>query len=626
MRFLSPLSLAWLGLLVPLVLLYVLKRRRDEKKVASTMLWEQALEDLRAESPFKRLMPNLLLLLQALAIIFAAVALARPVGVGGVPDGAQIAVVIDTSASMAATHGDGTTRLAQAKRRVRDLIDGLPPGGALMIVSAGGEPVVTRALSRDRDALFSALDALEVEGGGSDLEEAVAVSSERLRDAPSGSRVVVLTDRAADGSIDLAATVPLTLISVVDEGGREPENTAIVSADAHPRATEESPDRTELFLRVARFGATPADVFVTARVEGRGLVASRRVTIAAGETESILMTADLPPDPDGRAAVLTFAIESDATDDLALDDLAVIPSPAARRVPVFLVGDAPSSVRRVFRADRGVELYATSLERLAQREEPLTGLVVYAGEVPSEPPPGPSMVIAPTEDAVFGATLAAAVEQPEIIQWAETDDALRFVSFADVHLRSARPIESSSVTSLAELRSGPVIARQVRSDGETTLVSFDPDQTDWPRRPSFVVFFRNVLESARQRLREGGVAASALGQPLRVPVAEGAEVEVVSPSGRRYTAVSRGGLAVVDVDAVAGVFQVDADGRSLHALRNLLNPEESELRPRLEIAEHGEELVARASGATTPRESWPYFVFALLLLIAIEAFVSTRRA
>ena len=69
MELLSPWSLAWLGLLGPLVLLYVLKRRRQEREVGSTLLWELALRDLRAERPWKRLVPHLSLLLQALVLI-----------------------------------------------------------------------------------------------------------------------------------------------------------------------------------------------------------------------------------------------------------------------------------------------------------------------------------------------------------------------------------------------------------------------------------------------------------------------------------------------------------------------------------------------------------------------------
>src|SRR6478736_5819992 len=94
---LSPISLAWLGLLVPLVLLYVLKRRRETRIVGSTLLWELAMRDMRAERPWQRLVPHLSLLLQALVLILGAIALARPAGAGQVPTGARVAVVVDTS-------------------------------------------------------------------------------------------------------------------------------------------------------------------------------------------------------------------------------------------------------------------------------------------------------------------------------------------------------------------------------------------------------------------------------------------------------------------------------------------------------------------------------------------------
>jgi len=91
MDLLSPLQLAWLGLLGPLIILYILKRRRQVREIGSTLLWEAALRDLRAERPWKRLVPHLSLLLQALVIVAGAIALARPAGAGRVPRGARIA-------------------------------------------------------------------------------------------------------------------------------------------------------------------------------------------------------------------------------------------------------------------------------------------------------------------------------------------------------------------------------------------------------------------------------------------------------------------------------------------------------------------------------------------------------
>ena len=186
MSFLSPLSLAWLGLLVPLVLLYVLKRRREARVVGSTLLWELAQRDMRAERPWQRLVPHLSLLLQALVLVLGALALARPTGGTTVPAGARVTVVVDTSASMAAREEEGT-RMDLARAALRAIARELPPGGELSIVEAAAEPNVVVSATADPVRLETAIAALAVRGGAAALEAAVALAAERLHDAPERS-------------------------------------------------------------------------------------------------------------------------------------------------------------------------------------------------------------------------------------------------------------------------------------------------------------------------------------------------------------------------------------------------------------------------------------------------------
>ncbi|MGE4633172.1 MAG: BatA domain-containing protein, partial [Planctomycetota bacterium] len=78
MSWIAP-TMFWFLLLVPAVLLlWFLKIRRTETVVASTVLWNRALQDERVRSPFQRLIRNLVLLLQLLAVMLAVFALARP--------------------------------------------------------------------------------------------------------------------------------------------------------------------------------------------------------------------------------------------------------------------------------------------------------------------------------------------------------------------------------------------------------------------------------------------------------------------------------------------------------------------------------------------------------------------
>src|SRR6266550_4321559 len=78
MSFLAPIALT-LGLLaVPIIVLYMLKLRRREVEVSSTLLWQLLLRDREANAPWQRLRRNLLLILQLLLLIALVLALARP--------------------------------------------------------------------------------------------------------------------------------------------------------------------------------------------------------------------------------------------------------------------------------------------------------------------------------------------------------------------------------------------------------------------------------------------------------------------------------------------------------------------------------------------------------------------
>ena len=63
MTFLSPIALLFGLLALPILLLYMLKLRRREVDVSSTLLWEMLLRDRQANAPWQRLKRNVLLFL-----------------------------------------------------------------------------------------------------------------------------------------------------------------------------------------------------------------------------------------------------------------------------------------------------------------------------------------------------------------------------------------------------------------------------------------------------------------------------------------------------------------------------------------------------------------------------------
>ncbi|NUQ01985.1 MAG: VWA domain-containing protein, partial [Armatimonadetes bacterium] len=176
MRLLNPWGLAWLALIVPLVLLYLLRLRRRELTVSSVLFWSQAIQDMQANTPLQRLQRNLLLYLQIGVVVLAALALARPAistpGLGG----AAVVVVLDGSASMAAREGS-RSRFELARERIGKLVDGLGRGDEAMLVLATDRAEVVHPWSSDRRALHRTLHGLAPTDLPSDLRDALTLAA-----------------------------------------------------------------------------------------------------------------------------------------------------------------------------------------------------------------------------------------------------------------------------------------------------------------------------------------------------------------------------------------------------------------------------------------------------------------
>ena len=100
----------------------------------STYLWTRSIEDLRVNSLWQRMRQSLLLFLQLLLIALVAIALLRPSWEGERLEKDRYIFLVDNSASMNATDV-APSRLAEAKRRVEQMLDEMDSGSEVMIIS-----------------------------------------------------------------------------------------------------------------------------------------------------------------------------------------------------------------------------------------------------------------------------------------------------------------------------------------------------------------------------------------------------------------------------------------------------------------------------------------------------------
>src|SRR5215207_6620036 len=248
MGLVTPVALGLAALSLPIIALYLLKIRRQEEIVSSTLLWDRVARDLEANQPWQRFRPNWLLFLQLLALLALVAALARPFLTAEAALGNATVVVIDVSASMGASD-DNPTRLDDARQEARALIERMPSSGEMLIVAAGAQARVIQPMTGDQDALRSALDRIDQENGAAAMTDALALASSAAARLPDAG-IVVISDGDVSNAMVAALPVP---VRVITTGSDDPANVGITTM-----AAGQGSDGSELFLRVWNASTTRA--------------------------------------------------------------------------------------------------------------------------------------------------------------------------------------------------------------------------------------------------------------------------------------------------------------------------------------------------------------------------------
>lgn len=542
---------------VPLVLLYVLKTRRQRVRVASAALFDLARREAAARDPWKRLVPELALLLQLIALILLALAFARPVSKSAGYDADAVVIVVDRSASLGTRvrplpsdkTGSSPTRMTRAKEAANKLIDDLGIGAEIAVVVAGRDAQLAAPLTRGGKRAKEAVAAIEpglVEG---DVQAALDVARDLLRGRAGRRRVVLITDGALARQPtwldeEGGAGLDVAMIDAPPAGGAREGNVGIVRVDVRRGPTASVADRVEVGVVLASFGA-PQDGrtrFVTLRrIDRTTALDAQKVEIAENGHASV--TLGFSPASDGSDELATLAIELSPNDALILDDFAQVVVPPPRIMPVLLgsfgVGGA-TWIGKALAADPEVRLTKTTPDKLFNAEP--WSLVVVADSCPqSAPGGGDILVVNPPPGQCAGRTIGAAVTGaalPPITSWSPSDARLRYVDLEGVKLGRVVPIaplggdatQGASLlgpAALVRAESLAVMADASTLDRTVTLWGFDPADGDLARKAAFVLLVRDVVDVARARRDRSWAPSARAGIAARVVAAAGAK-EIVA--------------------------------------------------------------------------------------------------
>src|SRR5437879_6852277 len=149
MSILVPAAFAFAAIIPIILLLYFMRPKRQERVVGSTLLWQQAMQDIQASRPWQRLRVTPLLILQLLAALFIILVLVRPAIFSNSPLSGNTIIILQASASMQATDV-APNRFENAKNTISDYIDELGSNDHLSLITMARSPQILIANSQDK--------------------------------------------------------------------------------------------------------------------------------------------------------------------------------------------------------------------------------------------------------------------------------------------------------------------------------------------------------------------------------------------------------------------------------------------------------------------------------------------
>lgn len=515
MTLLSPAALWWGLLAIPIVSLYVLRLRRQERPISSTLLWRRAVEDVQANAPWQRLRPNLLLLLQLLALAAVILVLARPAVGRAHGIAADVIVIVDRSYGMQAADLP-PSRFAGALRQAHTLAADLVGGNVMSVIGMGAQPRLAIAESSDRAALDRAIDSLQPTLAPPNFLAALSLASSLARGGQA-TRVVVLTSRQS-GIAGLPLAVPFP-VQVIRLGGRL-HDLGITALSA-----TRSGRHAQVLLRVGNFGDSAARSDLDLWLDGQ-LTDVRPLSVPANSQRTLVWT-DLPTSIHTVHASLTHR------DDVTADKSAwaVLSRPYTRHV-LLVAPQGDYFLHQALASVPHLQVTTATVYRPAQRAD----LVILDGYRPAGLPAAPTWLIDPPPGRVgplrVGRTQGAGDVLPARAV-GPVAGILRGLDLSDVHVAAAATLHGPPwLQPLAVTVTGaPLLAAGDSGTRRLAVTPFSLERSDWPLRVSFPLVVQNVVRYLAPDLVASATVMA--GRPLRFHPAPGVtHLAVTLPNGR----------------------------------------------------------------------------------------------
>lgn len=619
MNFISPFNLLYfLPLAALIILLYLLKLKRKELVVSSTLLWQQVLRDLQANAPIQKLRKNLLLLLQLLILLFIVVGVARPYVSMRALTGENVAVILDASASMKATDVR-PSRFEAARKEALRMVETLGAGDKMMVIEASTKTRVLTPFTSDKRALKNVLGRAQAKDTTCNLREAIVLALSLIKGQRNAS-VYILSDGAVEPIKDLR--VGGATIKFVQFGNRA-DNLALTALDVRRSFT--AANEYQIFVTVHNFSTREREINLELLHDNQ-LAKVRPMKIPAQQSKSEVF------DNLGFDSGLITA-RFDLRDDLASDNIAHAELLPRQSLAVLLVTNSNLALEKVLAVDPHVDGQRSAKIAPADYTPEAASkydVVLFDNFVPSALPSANYMLI----NAAGAGTPVQRIgtyDRPGVVDWDKKHPVMRYVNLTDLRIARCLAVQVADWgKSIADSDNpqAPLIVVGEKGNRRVVYLGFDIKESDLWLRVAFPLFISNAvrwLASGSKTQQESVLYRAGEVVPLHPPLTV-ASITLTDPLGRTRTLEGKRRPLLFDGADTIGVYQVKAKNYQRKFAVSLLNKRESDILPRrtIELGSAGETVTAGSTRA--PKEVWRWLVVLALVVLGLEWWVYHRGA
>lgn len=503
MGILNPLFSWFLLLTLPIIALYLLRPRSQQKIAPSTFLWKKTIESIDTERLDKRLIKNWLFYLQLAIVIMGALLLMQPYFQRAGIESKDIVVVIDSSASMS-TKTEEISRLEDVKKTAEDLISSLK-----------GTPSVTvYDINTDLIQVYkghSKRTALEKIGGIVESQKPLKTSAlEVMIDSYTLSDDMPEIFIFSDHQFLEDARVRYSLSS-------RGENLVAINKVMSRKSS--SGDHLQIILENLSGMIQNSDLVIYGEDT---LLSIEAITLSAKEKKSIQFTSAEP--------YKNYTVLWQGEDAYELDNSYYLPMEVASVKKILLQGDSNKFLEQALIILPRVEVYKSDELSIDSGYD----LYVYNGVLPETLPKlGSLLIIDPDKTTSY---LSVGLEKKEGELYFDTSDQIwRYVNL-NFGIRTVKTISTVIGKNILSIDDAPVILKGKLEEHPAVIIGFDLLESDFPIRTGFPVFMHNtasyLLGNLSHEIREGVIGSPLLllGDPRannRVVVGTNGEKNIV---------------------------------------------------------------------------------------------------